>query len=351
MAFKAAICPSCGGNLQVPDDRDSVKCMYCGTDIIVRQAIQAGSGVNIQNYLELAVTANKTGNYQEAYNYYSKVLEYDINNSEAWFGKARAVGWLSDFNDFRDSEIISGFQNSLDKISDKDKKDLQIQCASEINQLSIANFNLIHRYVAENAEKTQYDKDIWNIYVARCESLISLQEFGFNLNPNNQEIMEGIINICKTNLEGVECALNIESTVNGRTSYRIARGAFIRRVSENERQFFTNKMNFYSEKLKDLNPNYKPPEIKKKSSCCFVITATMENRNHPYVLTLQDFRESWLLKRGYGRQFNHYYEIFGPHLADIIRDRWILRMLSLNLIVRPSVWIVSKCTNTQKIEI
>jgi len=44
MVFKAAQCPSCGGALQVPDDRTSVKCMFCGVDIIVREAIRLAAG-------------------------------------------------------------------------------------------------------------------------------------------------------------------------------------------------------------------------------------------------------------------------------------------------------------------
>ena len=44
MTFKAAICPSCGGALQVPDDRATVKCMYCGVDVVVGEAIQLAAG-------------------------------------------------------------------------------------------------------------------------------------------------------------------------------------------------------------------------------------------------------------------------------------------------------------------
>jgi hypothetical protein len=44
MTFKAAKCPDCGGALQVPDDRAMVKCMYCGVDVIVREAIQLAAG-------------------------------------------------------------------------------------------------------------------------------------------------------------------------------------------------------------------------------------------------------------------------------------------------------------------
>lgn len=44
MTFKAARCPTCGGDLQVPDDRTSVKCMYCGGEVIVREAIRLAAG-------------------------------------------------------------------------------------------------------------------------------------------------------------------------------------------------------------------------------------------------------------------------------------------------------------------
>jgi DNA-directed RNA polymerase subunit RPC12/RpoP len=44
MTFKAAKCPNCGGALQLPDDRTKVKCMYCGVDVIVREAVQLAAG-------------------------------------------------------------------------------------------------------------------------------------------------------------------------------------------------------------------------------------------------------------------------------------------------------------------
>lgn len=88
MTFKAAKCPNCAGELQLPDDRDSVKCMYCGSDIIVREAIKAAAGaVNIENLMMLAKNAEKAGKNDEAYKYYSSVLEYDPKNVNAWMGR------------------------------------------------------------------------------------------------------------------------------------------------------------------------------------------------------------------------------------------------------------------------
>jgi DNA-directed RNA polymerase subunit RPC12/RpoP len=40
MTFQAGKCPECGGDLQLPDDRTTVKCMYCGVDVTVQEVIQ-----------------------------------------------------------------------------------------------------------------------------------------------------------------------------------------------------------------------------------------------------------------------------------------------------------------------
>ena len=45
MDFKSAICPSCGGKLQLPDNLSTAKCMYCGVDVVVQDAIKLSGRV------------------------------------------------------------------------------------------------------------------------------------------------------------------------------------------------------------------------------------------------------------------------------------------------------------------
>ncbi len=45
MNFKPALCPSCGGKMQIPDDINIVKCMYCGVEVIVKEAIRLAGRV------------------------------------------------------------------------------------------------------------------------------------------------------------------------------------------------------------------------------------------------------------------------------------------------------------------
>ena len=81
--FKPAQCPSCKGMLQVPTDRETVNCMYCSTTITINVAVLAVQGQNIDNLLTLARTAAASSNSQEAYNYYTKVLEIDAVNVDS----------------------------------------------------------------------------------------------------------------------------------------------------------------------------------------------------------------------------------------------------------------------------
>lgn len=89
MEFLDAKCPSCGGELKVPIDRSTIKCMYCGCDILVRDAIAKG-GVDPANLLALANTFLEQENPEKADEYFDRVLENDPRNIDAWLGKYQA---------------------------------------------------------------------------------------------------------------------------------------------------------------------------------------------------------------------------------------------------------------------
>ncbi len=67
MTFKPAQCPNCGGALQLPDDRNTVNCMYCGVTIVVRGAIQAAAMGTVKNSLQIAAAAAQSGKGCQSY--------------------------------------------------------------------------------------------------------------------------------------------------------------------------------------------------------------------------------------------------------------------------------------------
>ena len=88
--FVPAQCPSCGGALQVPDNREKVLCMYCGTTIMLYQKGNSTTArtSHITHLLNSARTELQRQNSAKAYNYFQQAVEEDPQNIEAWLGRA-----------------------------------------------------------------------------------------------------------------------------------------------------------------------------------------------------------------------------------------------------------------------
>jgi predicted RNA-binding Zn-ribbon protein involved in translation (DUF1610 family) len=325
--LKPAICPNCGGDLRIPEDRTVVKCMYCGKDIIVREAIAKAIGPTIENYLTLARSAKNSKNNKEAYDYYTKVLELDPKNHEAWFGKGEAAGWLSTLADFRLPEMVTGIQNAVNFSPSDEKEEIQIKGARMINEITIAYYNLSLNHVFEFGRLRAAREE----FMGRCLRMIEALEIAHSIALGEKVIIDNIIHICKMQIEGIHYMDFNE--------YGEIRGTFWA-ASERE-SLLRLKINEYVEKRKSLEPSYQPPTIQRKSGC-FIVTATMGNFNHPYVILLREFRDRWLTKKTLGQIFVEKYYHYSPFFANVIRKRKKLRWISYAFVVEPSVWLATE---------
>jgi tetratricopeptide (TPR) repeat protein len=95
--------------------------MYCGSDIVVREAINLAGGVNIDNLLMLAKMAEEKQNGPEADKYYAQVLEHDSQNVIAWIGRGKIEGFTG-WTDY----TKTCFRNALSFALDKDKVKQQL---------------------------------------------------------------------------------------------------------------------------------------------------------------------------------------------------------------------------------
>jgi len=73
----------------------------------------------------------------------------------------------------------------------------------------------------------------------------------------------------------------------------------------------------------------------KKPNACFIATATMGSYDHPVVIDLREFRDTWLLKRHWGVVFTDWYYRHGPKAAVIIFNSFLLKKISFIIIVKP----------------
>lgn len=266
--------------------------MYCGVDVVVRQAIQLVSG-NSRNFLELAKAASAAGNSAEAYDYYTKVLEIEPANADAWFGKGTTAGWQSNLNKFRFPEMLSAYEKAVKYTPSEAVPALKTACAKELKSLAVRCFNM-----AGDHQRKFSNASITLSMVDRQKEAISLLEKAHEFDPSNTNILENLINV----------------------------------VPEDSRTA-------YLAKLQVLNPNYVPP--KKEESGCFVVTATMGDVNHPTVTILRSFRDEFLIKSTVGTAFVNWYYKYGPAIARRIEASTAARLISYLLIVAPAAGFAS----------
>jgi tetratricopeptide (TPR) repeat protein len=302
MEFVSAKCPQCGGALQVPDDRDNVKCMYCGTDVLVREAINLVSG-SANNFLALAKAAEEAGNHAEAYDYFTKILEVDPKNHDAWVGKANSAGWQSNLIQSRFDEMLTCYAKALGATDNDGMKEvIKIQASVSILLVAKAFFDMSTEHTIQfvGVPSAKFE------HIDRCKEIIRACEKAYVYDPDLEEIPNFIVDICN----------------------RITR---LTGLIANDKVFFESVKSRYANKV----TSSQVASSAKSNSDCFVVTATMGNEQSDVVLLMRKFRDHVLQEFQFGRKFIGWYYRRGPIYASMISDSWIKRALSFLLIVLP----------------
>ena len=349
MAFKPINCPHCNEELQIPDNKEMVNCMFCQKEIIVKEVLKEDAGNKLEHLFVLANSALDGNNFPEAYKYYSQILELDSTNPRAWFGKASAAG-LNSFEQLR--EMMVGFANTIKYAADNEKNDYEQKAGAIILTACIFHlktadncvvsagkaFNLnknrgsflegivTRPYVESNAGQRFNDiVQAVDFFVARSSESITLLEKAYESSSSN-EMKEmtavGIIQLCDKNF-----------LYMGIVAHKMT---FPSEIG----QFYVDIRNKYVYELKQINPKSleevnKQFLLKPSQSPCFVVTATMGSDQHPRVKILREFRNTFLANTTIGQSFIEWYELYGPKVASFIRKSVLLRTLSYVLIVYP----------------
>ena len=331
MKFKAAKCPNCNGDLQLPSDRLSAKCLYCGTDIIVREAIHAAGGVNVDNLLKLADAASSAGNSEEAYNYYTRVLEFDSTNHQAWLGKAIAAASYASLANMRLPEAVFGITKAIEYGPPNETANLQRFAADEMAVLAVGLFQKCeaHFYEFMSLETS------WPDFLQQSGDILDFLKFAHDLDPYNRLAMESIVTICQRTIQGVVYVDEFDIRDDGSPIIKT------RHISQQYETSLRALMADFVNELKQLDPTYRAPSIKKASagSGCFIATATMGDIYHPYCNSLRRFRDNVLENHVLGRVFISSYYRYAPVAANAITRSAVLKSLSRALLIRPAVVI------------
>lgn len=199
-----------------------------------------------ENWMLLARTAAEANNQQEAYTYYTKVLETDPTNFDAWFGKASAAGWLSTLANLRLQEMLSILQMAISVAPEDKREDAKILAADLINRVSVAVFQLAKKHILEYPSL-----EAWNTgYSQHCGQVLVALEAAHNYAPNDKQIMENIVAIASDFAQGLEWYDKFDT--NLRT---------VILVTPEIEETLKSSIEIYTAKIRNIDPAYQPPVI------------------------------------------------------------------------------------------
>lgn len=247
--FVAAKCPSCGGELQVPQDRNSVRCMYCSGEVVVRQAVAAAHG-NPGNWMKLGLAAAEAGNYQEAITNFNKVLEVDPHHWQAWLEKADSTGWLSNLSDCRIGEMVAHTRRALSCAPKDALPELKLLAAVAINDVATAYNDLACKHLRQFITV-----DVaWPEFLEQTMAAFSGLEFAHEVDPTNKVVLRNMVVILTDLIQGVAYQ---DTDAYGRPIRRV------HRIKNDYALRMTQVKQDCETKLKQLDPSYQAKEVKK----------------------------------------------------------------------------------------
>lgn len=286
------------------------------------------NALTIAPLLSLATAASEAGNHEEAYNYCNRALEQDPRNHHAWFGKAKSAGWSSTLATFRLPEMVSGLQRAIEYAPSAEQDALLHASADVITSVTQAYYLLARQHLEEFAQL----ESSWGEYLQRCEGMIAGLTVASQMTPN-PDIAQFAIRICVDNIAGVRY-----TDFDGSAGVRSITSAY-------EAQLRSTMERFAGE-LRRFDPGYRLPEVQ-KASACFVITAAMGDAMHPFVIELQEFRSSYLVRRRWGRLAIRVYLRVGPPCASVIARHVLIQKVVYFGIVYPSL-LISRALATRR---
>jgi hypothetical protein len=323
--FIPATCPSCSGDLQVPDNISSVKCMYCGNEVILNTSKSSSGGPDIKNLKQMAQQAAEAENYDEAYSYYNRALEIDPNDIDSLIGKGTAAGWSSTLANFRLKEMQVTFEKALANIPDDELKESRIEEAIiSLGTISLAMCNVAVSHLQEFGIDVEYgamdtislNKQQESEWHSHIDQVMAALIYGINLS-NEVGANDEIKGILYSNFFGVSGFVLNELTLS-HPDFSVQK-VFVK-SNPGLTSVVGDVLDSILEDAKRINPELADPRVvaEENKSWCYIATEVFDDPSHRDVNALRQFRADVLYKFELGRLFCKWYEENGSKIAKQI---------------------------------
>lgn len=343
MALVPAICTQCGAKIEVDDTHEAGVCKYCGTAFITEKAINqyttyitnnnnfAGAninimGANVDNLIVLAQNARDIGNYDEAKDYYSRVLEAQPTNCDALLGKGVCALYGSKLGDIKSDEFIGYVSKAIEN-----KKKEQDATADDINEFiakaagtlygaAVALYQAVQAHYNEFWKLQNSAPELWErlariikiflfiITITDDEDVRKLENAEFQHKESMKFVCLCCVEICKQR-QYVSGIINPGQLLETEQKSEI-------KPNQQVHQTYMDLYDNMCKKIKEIDPDYEPQETinrnKEIQGGCYVATCVYGSYDCPEVWTLRRFRDYTLDVTWYGRLFIKCYYAISP---------------------------------------
>lgn len=146
MELKDAKCPNCGGQLKLNPNLEKGMCTYCGTEILVSEAIQKFSGeisgiATTKSSMLHAFNQLEDGDFDGAMKAFKHVIETEPTNAEAYFGMFKCSVVIADYYKRKNAGMQRAIPQYYEDLSEAVQKygRRAVQYASEPERTQYAN--------------------------------------------------------------------------------------------------------------------------------------------------------------------------------------------------------------------
>ena len=142
----------------------------------------------------LARAADDAGNYDEAYAYWTRVLEADPDNPDAWLGKALAAGWQSKLGRLRFAETVQGCDKAL-RLSSPDQHEAMAERAKDEIKSMVLGY---YKMAVEHFEEFRTVSGTRDEHIERCTALYGLLQAAERYVPNDPMVTRISISVIES---------------------------------------------------------------------------------------------------------------------------------------------------------
>ena len=181
MPFVSAKCPNCGASIQMDNQQESGLCQYCGSKVQIKEAIakvKIDKTMSLANYRELAMSAFRGNDGDNALKYAEMALEINSHDAEMWFLKGR-VTLLNSGKIVNDDLILECVRNAVKYAPNQ-------QMRSDVNQfLYEAACEILSRMDDEDVTDPFWETIFPELEMAAVRLIMEVPEDFTNANGEN----------------------------------------------------------------------------------------------------------------------------------------------------------------------